>query len=614
MISDLVDKIVDKLKIADIKYIISIDNDWVPTKSEIDLETNLQQFLTEKSINLSKNVEVALSNDSDIQTIKELIESPNSNLVELKREINQIIEQKAELQPALKSLDELFTIICQKYSEITIVKDHTGNIDFSQYKDNCLIILDKNMEKGDNDAIVQNIFKINKNGQSKNDIILVYSSETINEYKNNASKIAYLNGKNIEEEHKELLIYKMWAMGKKGRFEELLPEMHEMLLKSMYGNALYKIIQHKLKVEENTYLELIKIDTDDLSNSIKASFIEGENIIQSLDRISESLKRKNEFTMANEIYMSSIESLISYEREKIDEMMQDVVSDGYNKFKLEQLRNKLISSCTNSSDYTVIDYGVNRYYSDLATGDLFRFKGYNQQNWLYGILVTQSCSCIIRIPNSDIKHVKRDAEQMQLLLLDGEEIQKVYSKNELDKIKKNDCFWPVKIDDKSFKFSSTEKIISIPSHILDLCSLDSNGIANTDFDHDSIKKYKPYHSLKYFSAFKDLYFSNSFTEDGENIANTYEEIINNLYSEISSETACTNDGCEYYSRIGIETQTIKQKVFEKTVSLKYGINFADNKFELERIGRLDSQRTLILIQDYIYNLSKAGAEPIPVNS
>ena|GEM_PF-4184017 len=607
MVDVLIEKIVTKLKMADITNIVSIDNDWKVEKNEIPLEDSLQKLISERKMSLSEEIIRELSNDGEIETIKELIESPNDKLKKLRDEVQDLISREAELQPALKSLDEVFTKIKEFYPEIKIEKNYDTNVNFSQYENNCLFILDKNMGKENADIIVDSIGIINKKGQEKNDIILIYSSENIDDYRTNQSKIAYLDKKEINDEHHNLLIYKMWAIGKKGRFEELLPEMHEMLLKSMYGNALHKIIQHKLDVEQKTYSALLKIDTEELSTSIKDSFIEGDNIVQSLDRVYESLKKRNEHLISNDLYMKSLESLIYYEREKTDEIVQDEVEGRYRKFRDEQLKGKLRSCLDNASHYNIINYMVNNYYSDISTGDLFRFKLYNQPDWCYGVLVTQSCNCVIRIPGTDVKEVKRDAEQMQLLLLRGEEIKENYSADELKKIR--NYIWPIKINEKMLMLIPTEKTISIPAYVLDLCSLNSNGIANTKFDESFINKYKPYHSARYFSSFKELHLGKKFIEDGESIADQYEELLNKLYSDVISETACTIE-CEYHNRIEVETQKIKKAVSEKTISLKYNIEFLNDSFKIERIGRIEPQRTLIIIQDYIYKLSKTGAEPI----
>src|SRR5690606_37314941 len=128
-------------------------------------------------------------------------------------------------------------------------------------------------------------------------------------------------------------------------------------------------------------------------------------------------------------------------------------------------------------------------------------------------------------------------------LFDAEEIKKEYSNGELKKIKDHGI-WPIKIDNRLFILYPTEKIITVPSYILDLCSLDRNGIANINFDVSIVSKYKSYHSARYFSGYKDKFFGKEFIDNGESIVSRYEKLFEELYSQVRSEIAC-NSQCVY---------------------------------------------------------------------
>jgi len=629
---ELIQKIVDNLKAANIKYIISIDDNWKPAKREIDLNTDLMTFIDSHGIKLSDTVSRELRNESDIQSINDLLSSDNKLLKDLKNCIKEYVDSDVKIDPALDCLNTLFKEIQKRYPDIIIEKKHELFSDFSQYKENCLYILDKNMGEKEADVIVDNILKINKDSDSKNDIILIYSNESIKEYENNQSKLEYLESKISEEEKEEfyeLLIYKMWAIGKSGDFDRLLPKVYRMLLNSLYGNVLYHVIRYKKNIEEKAYSDLIAIDTDELLNSIKDSFIEGDIIIHTLNRIYDGLKNKNEFESINDKYMQSIEALISYEHEEIKEeynKIQNVSTEiansqnainkaPYENYRIMRLKQKLEeANSTNSiSHHSIIDYTINRYYTDISTGDIFTFKDINGKS-NYGMLISQACDCVIRIPNDDnIKHIDRLSKEMKMLLFKVEEIKSEIPIDKVKKLKKHisTYIWPVKIDGITFFFKPTEKIISLDDYILDLCSLNNDGKAKLNYDKESALKYKSFHSYKYFTDFKDKFFgSNSkFNKTGNLILNQYEREMTGLYNQARQEVACTYD-CINSEVIQEPYEKLRQKIFEQTITIKYGILYKNEEFSLKRVGRLEPKRTLLIIQDMVSKLSRVGTDPV----
>jgi len=631
MPAELIQKIADKLKAAKIKYIISIDDNWKPAKREIDKSEDLELFIHSRKIKLPEHVYIALRNESDIQSIDDLMSSDNESLEELKDIIKKHIDADVKIDPALERLNILFNEIKKIYPDITIEKKYELNYDFSQYKENCLYILDKNMGGKETDVIVESILNINKSSNTKNDIILIYSNASIKEYENNQSKLEYLKSKfqDKKEEFYELLIYKMWAIDKSGNFNELLAKVYRMLLKSIYGNALYHVISYKVNIEKKAYSDLIIINTEELLNSIKDSFIEGDNIIQTLNRIYDGLKNKNEFEIINDKNMQSIEELILYEREEIDEEYNKINSISteinnsqnttdetpYGNYRIIRLKSKLeeVSSTKSISHYSIIDYTINRYYTDISTGDIFRYQDVNGK-LNYGMLISQACDCVIRILHDDnIKHIDRLSKEMKILLFKAEEIRSEITIDKAKKLKKyiSTYVWPVKIGDKTFIFKPLEKIISLDDYILDLCSLSNDGKAKLNFNIESALKYKSFHSYKYFTDFKDKYFgSNSkFNRTGNIILDQYEREMNGLYDQARQEVACTYD-CINSEIIQEPYKKLRQNIFEQTITIKYGISFKDNTFSLERIGRLEPKRTLLVIQDMANKLSRVGTDPV----
>jgi|LSQX01.3.fsa_nt_gb hypothetical protein len=601
-----VDNIVNKLLQSNIMNIVSIDNDWSVNDTQEDITTDLQEYLKIKSIQISKDEKRQIDND-DIIAIEDLLKSSNEELYSLKEKVKAQIYKQGKIPETLLSLEVLLDKISEKIENINIEKFSEHHIDFGKFKGNTLFILDKKMSNSDSDIIVDSILEINKDNKDGNDIILIYSSESIDDYKTNESKLNYLQRKLGEKNsrEKELLIYNMWAIGKSGIIDELALKVYEMLTDSIYGNSLYNVFINKLVADEESFKKLIRIDTKDLSDLFKDSFVEGDNITQYMDRLYCTLKNEHELNSMNHSYMKSIESLVQYEREKIDNIVSDI--DSYRKFRDKQIETKLKRCRTNNSHYSIVDYSVNKYYFDLSTGDLFKLKTSEEHSYI-AMLISQSCDCVIRIPDKDIKEVERKTSKMQLLLFTFENIEENYSSNNLKNVHKG--IWPININNNMSIIYPTAEIISIDSHVLDLCTLNSNGIANIDYEEENIKKYKQYHSCRFFQEFKKKHFGEEFEKLKNSISLEYTNFYKKLFEDVKSEVACDRE-CNFSSQPRTEEDEIKRIVGDKVISLKYNISFSDNKFELERIGRLELQRTLFYIQEYVYMLAKVGIQPVP---
>jgi hypothetical protein len=439
--------------------------------------------------------------------------------------------------------------------------------------------------------------------------------------------LAYLEGKDLGEKDSDLLIYKMWAIAKSGDFNELLPAVYKMLLKSMYGNALYRVIQFKLEVEDKAYSNLIKIDTQELSDSIKDSLIEGDNIVQTLDRVYLGLKNKFEYENSNDLHMKSIEALISYERENIKEEFLRIEEESltqatagevsekpYEKLRNMRTKEKLIQARSERSTahYNIIDYSINKVYADLSTGDIFKFKQTESGKVKFGILISQSCNCVIRILNNEnINLVDRLNKQMKILILDADEIKPSISESKMKGLLRyiSGYIWPVKIQDKTYILKPSDKTISFDDCILDLCTLNKNGKGSLNFDINEAQNYKSFHSHKYFLNFKEKYFGEQFDKAGNFILKNYEEVLNTLYNQARQEASCTMD-CIHSQNNQEPFTELRTKIFNQTISLKYNLLFENNQFLIERIGRLEPKRTLLVIQDMVNKLSKVGADPV----
>lgn len=86
-------------------------------------------------------------------------------------------------------------------------------------------------------------------------------------------------------------------------------------------------------------------------------------------------------------------------------------------------------------------------------------------------------------------------------------------------------------------------------------------------------------------------------------------MISDIYNAVISETACASE-CVYNTRIQEKIDILKADIFNKTISLKFGFCFENNHFNIQRIGRIEPKRTLLIVQQFAYNLSRSGADPV----
>jgi hypothetical protein len=610
--NELVQKIVDKLKVFDIRRIMSIDDSWnIGSRAiNIDTDTDLQRLLSDKGIVISKP-ENDLLVKYEIIYLEELFACEESGLLPLKEKIKIITETKPALDETLVSLDFLLTEIQNNLEDVQIIKKSDKVSDSLEFDENCLFILDKNMGKNNSDVIIESILSIGDKRKDKHDLIIIYSNELGNDFLDHESKFKYLEGKvDGDNDKKLLLIYQMWAINKTAEKPNLAKQFNDKLSDSIYGSSLYKLILSKKDSANNAFKDLIMIDTNQLSTIFTDSYIEGDSIYSSITNLIDMLIKKNEY-LGYESNNKSIENILSYEREKIGLLPGGIASKNkYKVFRNTNLKNKLISSKTNSSHFDIIDYIINKSYADISTGDIFRFKVTESDEWQYALLISQACNCVIRIQDYG-DPVDRANKEMKLLLFNAHEISNSYSDEEIEKISRgiSSKIWPVMVDGKMLILSPIEKTKILPDFILDLCSLNVDGNAKIDFDVDIINKYKPYHSMDYFRKFKKSYIDEILMAQANLITNRYEEAFSNLYQDVTEEIACSK-ACATLTQTQDVIKELQKKVRNDIISLKYDINYKNNIFDLERIGRLEPKRTLLLAQEYIYKLSKAGADPL----
>ena len=174
----------------------------------------------------------------------------------------------------------------------------------------------------------------------------------------------------------------------------------------------------------------------------------------------------------------------------------------------------------------------------------------------------------------------RQLEEYTVMMLDFSEINDKSIEKIDDKNYFNNHIVPISFDDKIYSLKPTEKIVQFDTIVLDLCSLNNNGQANAEYNN-SYREYKSIHSERYYTN----------------------EFQDNLKQKLQK--------FDIYKDICVEG---KEKLLkERLISLKYGVKFNENKFEMKRICRLESKRTVLLVQNYIHNISLVGVDTPIVN-
>jgi len=624
----MIDVIIKKLKEYKINNIISIDNEWKPRRSVVDGDKKLKEFMEQKRIipNIAEN---KMIKNKMIETIKDLLNNTDKELNDIRERILKRSEKTIQLDNSLASLDIIFHSIIEVEKDIKIHKESSVDLDLSKYHGNSLYILDRNMGEGYEDVIIDEILQIKNEKKESRNLILIYSSDCGSDYDTHENKIKYLKEtykKDLEEDNELVIAYQLWAIKKVGDSGKLLEDINEMLSKSMYGASLVNIVNFKKETERSAYKDLLMIDIEDLHGTFNDSFLEGDNIILSFDRIMKALINKNYNCESNwtEEIIKSYQYLIEYEKRKIEalknsSLLKQIDTSGANEddlykvFKTEHVRNKLMSCILNSSEYAIADYSVNRFFSDISTGDIFRFKRHDLETWEYCMIISQECNNVIRMPISKVSdNPGRNNTEIKLLMFECDEIPNgKITNSKLGKLNSSIAtrIWPICVDKKHYSLSPTERTITIDANILDVCSLNENGKAIKDVDISKSLRYKGYQSEAYFKSFYNKQFWKEFDKKGKTLSSKYSSIFEDYLKEcgaaIECNTKCFEEGVnEKY------LNSMQSKFFDDTISMIYGIKYSNNEFVLERVCRIEPKRTLLAIQDYIYKLSRTGAEPV----
>lgn len=579
------DEITKLLNIFEIKKIVSIDDGWVK-KDDIQVDANIEEFINGIIESDFKEDIKRIRNNEDIATVKELIniieldEISESDCNALKRFYGEYVNSNVDTkEPALKILKELLNSIKDQIPNIEIYTENKQieKEDIEKYSgQNTLFILDRNMSntQGDKDAVLDSILELKRYDGSN--LILIYSHECNEDFKNHNNKIKLLEEKNIKNEDEKIsILYQLWAINKTGDYEELTKLFAENLYNCAYGKSLYDILNARQMAIRDVLKEIKTVDIESYIPMFEAAYIEGTTILSGYSKMIDALYNKS---MENKYYNEINESykfLINFEKRKIlnsHEINEINSNKKYGKFRGKVVKEQVRNISKNSEMYRIANYSINRLYKDISLGDIIQYINANgEEN--FGLVISRECDCVIR-KEDNAKPPSRKLEEFTIIHLEHKEIdEELIDKVDKDYFLKN--ILPIKFKNKIYSLRVTEQVKQIKSFILDLCSLNKNGQAKLEYN-DEVKQYKSFHS--------EFYFGNDFKNKIKSELQIYEE-----YNEFAKEEK-------------------KDELKNKIISYNYGVEFKNNEFKIQRICRLEVKRALLIIQNYIHSISLVGTD------
>ncbi|MGL5209409.1 hypothetical protein [Cetobacterium sp.] len=559
-----------------IKNIISIDDSWDQEKKF--LEMRVSPFLTD--IDLTEEEEDIID---EISLFSELKEKDEELYV-------KIIEKIKSLDTNLEKLELILPPTLKKFSSIEEFKNDTS----LNKEELTLFIIDVDMGDGSNDSLITLLELI---GEKKfNSIILVYSN-SIDFLETQEKKEQYFDDNKYDYKYMALI-----HPIKKGE-EELIKLLKERIYISYLYGKLYNFLEEKKEVDKEIYKNIYLSTDICFDNNIIKVISGGETTIDLVKKLFVTHHNKISFSKRN--YVNQKEELIEASNHFFKKHLEKLEENSSEENPSEENPNYKINEKIEVSDtYSLLDISVNSYYKDIYPGDLFKFtvKRSKKNKIKYGVLVTKSCDLLIRKTEGD---VKRKASKVALIMFKEEKIslgtfttkEKLLKEEEkLQNIKNGiqngESLFPLKVIDNTAIAMVSEKIglEYIDDYILDLCTLNEDGIAKISDEIDQALKFKSYYSKEYFKEFNIEEKVN--LEIGKTILNLFDIPQENI-AEKKNELL----------KVILENK-IKDSDY---LQLKKSTN-NDIEFNIERVGRIGEDKALLLYQKCLFNLSKRGID------
>lgn len=545
------------LEKLNINKIISIDDSWNPEKKFLNSSPELH----------------ARNNISEYTSEEEDLIYDSSTMGELKEKNNElffkILKDKLRKDTNLEKLEELFPNKLETFNSIEEFQEASLKDEMT------LFIVDIDMGKGKEDSVIQLLRIIE---DKKIDfIVLVYSNSPVLDinFRTSETKKKYLED-NKYSFHYLALIHPI----KKGTLD-LEGEFKKSISKSYLHVKLHKFLENKKELDNEIYKNIYCSELQGFEKNLAITFKEGEGATDLIKKL--FLCNHNQ---------------ISYEHEKFLVARKELITAGDHYYSVNNTSNEKVHE---KLPYSIIDFSINKYYKDIYSGDLFAIETPHKKR--YGVVVSKSCDMIIRGNEKPKRSLSKG--KVALLMFDEVEIKinpisgqitrseiKAQQKSIKEAMQKGQAIWPIKITGNisiGIEAKKTE-LEYIDDFILDLCSLDEDGKAKTNYNKEEVLKYKNHFSKKYFQQF-------------------------DIKEKIDSEAK--RDLMELFNSDSINVEENENKIFEilfksrlkENTDIQYEI--LDNneiKFNVTRIGRLSEDKSLLLYQKCLFDLSKRGID------
>jgi hypothetical protein len=560
------------LENLNIKQVVSLDDDYSNTFENNLKAEEIKNYTDEVSLS---EIESQYLYDSGFAIVSELQEDDNetskSILEKIKNYIKETAAAKEDSTSPLVWLENAIEEISSdtlNYIKISILSDiSTIN------QENTLWIIDR--EISGRDCIYDSISQIINKFIDNMNIFMVYSySEDLCDINSSWDKrYSYLISIGFTEEIATKLSYQFYIFSKPKKPQ--IPakiEFKRTVLNSVVGNTVYSVYCNIKEANKKVFLQFDEL-TKKISFDRLATFRynvenEGEhNIYKLLNNIINlmELQQYSFYMKKDEHFVNAFKKIISNNGEKEVSEMQERY-DTITLLNEEYLWNK----------YQIIDQDINMAYEDIQFGDVYELeltdfyksKFKLKENHMIGVIVTQSCDCIIRKK----QEITRKEAMIKLLIF--EEQSNVETDN-INEIYTNGIFLFKNASNTPYSFilnNAYKGLFYLDDAILDLSSLDINGQATLLDDKElmldiELKKPKIW-DRKMFENLKIDKF-------------------------INEKIMCLEPDLQRYF-----------------IESKYGVQYdSDHRcFGVKRIGRLTYNNAHTILSHYINTISRVGKE------
>lgn len=552
------------LKELKINRVISIDDSW--EKSDTILEEEITEYCKQHSKEIRDEIEEYIF-DKNIITLRELKESNEDFFNELYED-----EVNGEDDLALGKLKEVFDEKLKVYSSIKEFEENVVSIEENEF---LLFIIDINMGVNKEDSIIE-LLDVIENKYKKFAVVIYSHERTLIEKLNDLElRKEYLESKNKDIRYMALI----HTMNKSE--ENLKNELMEKILHSSLYVGLHNFLETKKMLDSKIYNSIYNSELYNFEKSVLKTLEDGESIIDLMRKL---------FLIGHHFNFSEDQNFMEVRKTFIE------ISNCYKDRNQEVI---IENNINENSKYSIIDYSINKSFKDIYTGDLFKINLPDKE--LYGVIINRSCDMIIRKSRTPDKTIGRSINGGKVMLLIFEEInltKKKYNdvKNMEKRIGSGEYIFPFRFLDNGIitTLENKGKILYLDDFLLDFCTLNSEGKSSINLIKNSNKNlsYKSYYSNSYFKTFKIETKLNNSIKDA---------LIK--FKNINEENLEQKDK-DFILNIQIE-DLIKRNNNLNIIKI-------DNKLEigLERIGRLQEDKTLAIYQNYLFNLSKRGVDTI----